>query len=112
MSYDLGFPLGNTRPMAGASDDFDQGFIERTRVARRASGFTQAEIAELFGMKQDLWKTYETRTPLPHRYIPRFCLAVRCDMIWLLTGKGSPPDPAPSVRPHKARRLPRHPGRN
>lgn len=107
MSYDMGVKSGPYRPMARDDDDYRQDFIERTKRAREASGFTQTEIAELFNIRQDTWKQYETRTPLPHPFIPRFCLIVRCDINWLLAGKGRAPEAPPNLEPHKTRRLPR-----
>ena len=88
-----------------SEDRFRREFIARTKEAREASGYTQARIAEFFGVKQDLWKQYETRSQLPTRMIGKFCLLVRCDPWWLLTGEGSPPEPAPQLRPHRAVRL-------
>ena len=69
------------------SDD-KQEFIARTKAARKASGYSQTEMARIFGIAQDTWKQYETRTPLPHRYIPNFCTIAKVSETWLFTGKG------------------------
>ncbi len=62
-------------------------FIRRTKQAREAR-FTQNEICKLLELDQGTWKQYETRTPLPHRYIPKFCVATGVSADWLLTGDG------------------------
>lgn len=108
MSYDMGLPLGPDRPMARPdSAEYKKDFIARIKYAREASGMTQDEIADLFQMRQDTWSKYETRTPLPHIFIPKFCSIVRCDIYWLLTGKGTAPERAPNLAPHRVKRLPR-----
>lgn len=53
---------------------FNDEFCLRTRNAREARGFKQAEMAEVLGLETDTYSKYERRTPLPHRLIPRFCL--------------------------------------
>lgn len=66
-------------------------FIRRTRQAREARWPTQKAIYTLLDLTQGTYKQYETRTPLPHRYIPKFCLATGVSMEWLLTGEGQGP---------------------
>jgi transcriptional regulator with XRE-family HTH domain len=68
------------------SANYKAQFLRRTRLARERSGCTQAEIAELLGIKQDKYKQYESRSFLPHRLVPPFCLATHVTIRWLLTG--------------------------
>jgi transcriptional regulator with XRE-family HTH domain len=70
-------------------------FLARTKAARRSRGFTQVQMAEILDMDQGKYKQYETRTYLPHDYVPRFCLVCGIDATWLFTGIGRmtiPPD--------------------
>ena len=53
---------------------FNGDFCLRTKRARIARGFSQAEMADALQVEEDTYSKYERRTPLPHRYIPRFCL--------------------------------------
>lgn len=66
-------------------------FIGRTVAARRARYATQKEICALLEVDQGTYKQYETRTPLPHRLIPKFCIATGVSMEWLLSGEGKGP---------------------
>lgn len=66
-------------------------FIGRTKAARVAKYPTQKEICLLLDLDQGTYKQYETRTPLPHRFIPKFCAAVGVSTDWLLTGEGKGP---------------------
>lgn len=72
------------------ASDFRLEFIERTKTARTRSGLTQDEMAKLLGLDQGTYKQYETRSLLPHRYIPAFCMITRVSESWLLSGKGRP----------------------
>lgn len=66
-------------------------FIRRVRVAREARFPKQKDIYELLGVDQGTWKQYESRTPLPHRLIPKFIKACQVSYEWLLTGEGRGP---------------------
>lgn len=79
------FP-GNFPWMAGPTE-FAAEFMARTKQAREQSGRTQTEMATILGIKQGLYKQYETRSPLPHRFIPAFCLATHVTEHWLFTGR-------------------------
>lgn len=48
-------------------------FCAVTQSARIAAGYTQAAIAEKLEIPRLAYQTYETRTPLPHHLILRFC---------------------------------------
>lgn len=90
-------------------------FLARTREAREYAGFSQARLAALLedGMGQDKYKTYESRTCLPHEYIDRFCAVCGVSLLWLMTGEGqmrrSPtfgdeiPAPQTAIRRRKAK---------
>lgn len=64
-------------------------FVRRVRMAREARFATQGPMLILLEIDQGTYKQYESRTPLPHRYIPKFCAATGVSMEWLLTGEGS-----------------------
>lgn len=61
-------------------------FIRRTQMARFDTDYTQKAIADLLGIEQDLYKTYETRSLIPHYLIPRFCAVCNISIHWLMTG--------------------------
>lgn len=67
-------------------------FIRRTKAAREAR-FPEGQkpMLTILGVEQGTYKQYETRTPLPHRYIPKFCAATGVSLDWLLTGEGKGP---------------------
>jgi hypothetical protein len=44
-------------------------------------------MATILGVKQDRYKQYETRSPLPHEFIAAFCLAANVTEHWLFTGR-------------------------
>lgn len=66
-------------------------FIGRVRAAREARYPTQKPICVILGIEQGTYKQYETRTVLPHRFIPKFCAACGVSLEWLLTGEGDGP---------------------
>lgn len=70
-------------------------FIGRVRAAREARFPTQKPMLIILGIEQDLYKQYETRTVLPHKYIPKFCAACGVTVDWLLTGQGDGPNSVP-----------------
>jgi transcriptional regulator with XRE-family HTH domain len=37
-------------------------------------GWTQKQMAKALSISRENYKKYETRTPLPHRYIEQFCI--------------------------------------
>ena len=53
-------------------------FCKRVQQLRERRGMTQADVAEALGVKTDAYKKWETRSPLPQRYIKRFCLICDC----------------------------------
>jgi hypothetical protein len=66
-------------------------FIGRVRAAREARFPTQKPMLTILGIEQGTYKQYETRTPLPYRFIPKFCAACGVSIEWLLTGEGEGP---------------------
>lgn len=52
---------------------FKKAFLARTKLAREAAGLTQEELAKRLGIRQDKYAKYESRSPLPHQYVARFC---------------------------------------
>lgn len=74
-------------------------FIRRTKLAREARYDTQNPICELLGIPQGKYKHYEKRTPLPYRFILKFCLACDIDILWLLTGEEKYKGPVTKVYP-------------
>jgi len=84
-------------------------FINRTKAAREARFPKQMDICRLLQIDQGTWKQYESRTPLPHRLIPRFIAACQVSYEWLLTGDGKGPEEIPrkierrTSKPRRAR---------
>ena len=53
-------------------------FVRNTRNARIRAGFNDAkEFARLLGVPYHSYSKYETRTPLPHFFIPLFSQLTR-----------------------------------
>ena len=84
-----------SRPWGGHNDGmakrrnrtvYKDAFLQRVAEARVAAGFTQEELASVLDLDQGTYKTYETKTLMPHDLIPRFCIAVRVSTAWLLDG--------------------------
>ena len=49
-------------------------YCQRLRAAREDNDFTQKEIADLLGIKQQQYSAYETgQNEMPIRYLIRFC---------------------------------------
>lgn len=78
-------------------------FIARTKLARESRFPTQKPILTLLELDQGTYKQYERRSPLPHRYIPKFIAACGVTYEWLLAGEGVGPA-AVEQRPPVARR--------
>lgn len=66
-------------------------FIKRVKDAREARFPRQEPICTILDLDQGTYKQYESRSYLPHRYIPKFCAACDVSMEWLLTGEGKGP---------------------
>lgn len=91
---------------------YKQRFIERVAAARVATGMKQWQVAEALGIPQDKYKWYEKRSLMPHHMIGRFCLVMRVEPEWLITGRGKKPlqplklatsEPPAPAKPKRAR---------
>jgi transcriptional regulator with XRE-family HTH domain len=74
-------------PMGPGTTHFYEATRARLREARKAAGYSQAEMAELLDITQHAYEKYETRSPLPLHLVPKFCLATRITIARLLTGE-------------------------
>lgn len=68
-----------------ATSLFKRQFVARTAVARERSGRSQEEMAADLGIGQGTYHKYEKRTPLPHHFIPQFCVLCQVSPEWLYT---------------------------
>lgn len=84
-------------------------FIRRTKQAREARFDQQKPICIILGLEQGTYKQYESRTPLPHRFILKFCAAVGVEVEWLLTGEGKGPVAIPFPHKQKLKKRGRRP---
>ena len=93
LSHDCGLAVDENGLMADKLSETEQkhAFISRVRLAREARYPTQKPILIILDIDQGLYKQYESRTPLPHRFIPKFCAATGVEIDWLLTGEGKGP---------------------
>lgn len=66
-------------------------FIRRTRAAREAKFETQKPVYSYLDVAQAHYKHWETKRPMPRRFIPKFCTICEVSMDWLLTGEGDGP---------------------
>ncbi len=115
LSLDDSLSLGHTVRMADSDEEalFKQEFTKRIALARVARGWKQWQAAEAMGMEQDKYKQYEGRSLMPHYLIGRFCLVMRVDPVWLITGRGEKPmqpiqavpepAPVPARKPKRAK---------
>jgi transcriptional regulator with XRE-family HTH domain len=66
---------------------FNNAYCERVKRFRTETGMTAAEMADLLGVPADRYRKYESRSPLPHYLIGKFCRVVGCDLEHLILGK-------------------------
>lgn len=66
---------------------FNNALCERVKRFREETGMTAAQMAELLNVPADRYRKYETRSPLPHYLIAKFCQVVGWDLEHLLLGK-------------------------
>ena len=52
---------------------FNAAFVANTQRIRQLSGHSQPAMAEILDIANKTYAKYETRTPMPHRYISKFC---------------------------------------
>lgn len=74
--------------------EFRKAFVGRVRQIRESLGKEPEEMAELMGVSLDRWRKYESRTPLPHYLVPRFCRTFGVDVWYLFTGEHASKAPA------------------
>jgi len=104
VSYDAKIVLSHDLGMDRMSESEEKAaFIQRVKAAREARFSTQAPILTILGIPQGQYKHYEKRTPLPHRFIPKFCAATGVSVEWLLTGEGKGIPEADMPKPAKKR---------
>lgn len=108
MSHDYMGAIRNNPAMVGRMSETEEklAFIRRVRsarVARYPEG--QKNILTILELDQGTYKQYESRTPLPWRFIPKFCAATGVSLEWLLTGEGKGPEVAdlPQRKPRRSR---------
>lgn len=101
-SYDESLDFSENPAMDRMSETEERAaFIGRVRAAREARFPTQKPICIILGIDQGTYKQYESRTVLPHRFIPKFCAACGVTLDWLLTGEGSGPNAVPIFPPDR-----------
>lgn len=77
--------------MAGKSlplTDWERMFLDRTRALRLREGLTQREFAARIGVAYENYRKYETRSPVPHEFLPRLCgfYGISMDQLFDVTG--------------------------
>lgn len=72
-------------------------FIARVKLARMSRFGDQKPICTILGIEQGSYKHYEVRTPLPHRFIPKFVAACGVTFEWLLAADGKAPVALPEA---------------
>lgn len=72
--------------MDGAITDWRTGYIERTRIARKASGMRAKAIAAALGMSVCEYKVYEKTQPLPFSFLDGFTTLTRVSKDYMMNG--------------------------
>jgi hypothetical protein len=99
--YDISSDSEHPPGMGDRSEtDERAAFIGRVKAAREQR-FKQKDICILLGIDQGTYKQYESRSMLPHRFIPKFCTATGVSLDWLLTGDGVGPKYVPIYPPNR-----------
>lgn len=70
-------------PLKFKPDDMCQ----RIRRIRLDMKLTRAQMGDAIGCTEGQMQQYEERSPLPHRYIAKFCLFTGFSPWYLLTGR-------------------------
>lgn len=93
LSYDCGNDFADNPGMPERMSETEETalFIGRVREAREAKFATQKPVYKFLEVEQDQYKHWETKRPMPRRYIPKFCIITEVSMEWLLTGEGKGP---------------------
>lgn len=72
---------------------FNRDLCNRTRALRESkkhpdgTKWTIVDMADLLGVTEEAWRSYETRIPLPHYLIPRLARVTGQSVEYVLTGK-------------------------
>lgn len=105
-SYDCGNGFGDNAAMPDRMSETEEtaAYIGRVREAREAKFSTQKPVYKFLEVEQDQYKHWETKRPMPRRYIPKFCIITEVSMEWLLTGDGKGPL-VPEIPPHVPKRM-------
>ena len=65
----------NLGAMADMTDaQFKEAFCSRTKELRERTGRTQEAVARALGILADRYGKWETRSPMPHSFIPAFAM--------------------------------------
>lgn len=67
-------------------ESIEDEIVVRTRELREAARLTQGQIAALLGCGMEQYRKYETRSPMAVGYLAKFCMIVKCDLQFLITG--------------------------
>lgn len=113
VSHDLPRHLFDNLGMAQVKSDkqANDEFIARCVRARQIKFHEQKPVYTFLGVDQPTYAKWESRTPMPHRYIDKFCLITECDFRWLMSGEGEPPSVPeyPRKEPGRGRPRKKHP---
>ncbi len=66
--------------------EYEAGLIRRTRLLRERHGVDQETMAQMLGILAGTYRKYEGRSPLPDYLKARFCMIVKCDLHYYITG--------------------------
>lgn len=58
----------------GSVEPYNVRFCARVKAIREEMGWSQKQMSLALGLELETYKKYEQRSPLPHRFIERFCL--------------------------------------
>jgi len=80
-------PVTIVRIMRAVADKtYGRNLGRRLQVAREAHGATREQLAKMLSIEIERYKKWETRGPVPTRFIAPICDILDCDIYWLLTG--------------------------
>jgi transcriptional regulator with XRE-family HTH domain len=66
--------------------EYRKALVARVKAARKAHGWSQEFVATSLSIPLPTYKKYESRTPIPHYWIERFCILTGTDLYYLITG--------------------------
>lgn len=80
-----------------AASHFRHAFVAATKMVRERTGLSQQQMAVACGVDLPRYKQWERRTPLPHEFFERFCIAARIepDDLFQLANRISRQSPLP-----------------